>query len=67
MFKDPILSKEHNAVSRIRIGQKLEEAAAVVGTPEQSDSDFMAAILDVATLNLMADSHDGKSNERGQR
>jgi hypothetical protein len=58
MFKEPLETPEQNRSAQIRIHQKMDEVAKKVADPLQSDADFMNNLMDLTTLNIMAESHD---------
>ena len=57
MYKEPFASQETNAAAALRVEQKMEQVAAKVADHNQSDADFTANLLDLCTLNRMAESH----------
>ena len=57
MYKEPFASRETNAAAALRVEQKIADVAAKVADPEQSDADFTANLLDLCTLNRVAESH----------
>ena len=57
MYKEPFIKS--NAAAAVRVEQKMEQVAAKVVDPDQSDADFTANLMDLCTLNRMAESHQG--------
>ena len=61
MYKEPFASKEPNAAAALRVEQKMEQVAAKVADPDQSDADFTANLLDLCTLNRMIERKEGET------
>jgi len=66
MYKEPFAPKETNAAAALRVEQKMEEVAAKVANPEQNDADFTANLLDLCTLNRMAESHQANTRPHAE-
>jgi len=62
MYKEPFASKETNAVAALHVEQKMEQVVAKVADQGQSDADFTANLLDLCTLNRMAESHQANAH-----
>ena len=67
MYKEPFASRETNAAAALRVKQKMEQVAVKVADQDQSDADFMANLLDLCTLNRMAESHQPNATHDGRR
>jgi hypothetical protein len=66
MYKEPYVSKETNDAAALRVEEKMEQVATKVADPDQSDTDFTANLLDLCTLNRMAESHAALESEKAR-
>lgn len=60
MFKEPLASQHQNKMNKKRIELEMNKAAGNVLDETQSDESFFNNLLDLCTLNKMADSYGKK-------
>jgi len=65
MYKEPFISKETNDTIALRTEQKMKQVAVKVMDTNQTDADFIGNLLDLCTLNRMAESHQANAKVRG--